>query len=564
MSLFGSIQIAGNSLQATQLGLQVTGQNIANANTPGYLREQLSQIPAAGQQWGNFTIGLGVQVQGVVQQVDELLEGRLRNANSDAQNSSTQADTYQKLEGVTGDLTDTGLGASLNNFFSSISDVLNQPSSVPVRNQAVLQGESLVSDISSLANRTASLRADINKQVDSAADQINTLLNKVATLNTQIAAAQSGNPLSSNAVGLTDQRNQALQDLSQLTDITVEKQPDQTVNVLAGGQLLVNNGTFKRVTTVSSSDRGQSIDTIEVVDSQSPLKTTSGQVAGLYASRDQILGGYLDQLNTLTGTVINEFNKAYSSGQGLNGYTQATSQNAVNNPNVALDASGLPFTPVNGSFQLLVKNTTTGQTSTTNIQVQLHGLDSDTSLNDLAQQINAVAGVTATVKDGKLSIQSTDSGQQFAFANDTSGALSALGINTFFTGKDAFSIGINQAVIDDPSKFAASQGGIGADSSNAATLANFINQPLESQNNATLATLYDRVASSVAQGSALATSIATTNTTFQQTLSSQHLSVSGVNIDEEAVNLIQYQATYQATAKYISTLNNLLNVLVQI
>ncbi|HZZ72812.1 MAG TPA: flagellar basal body rod C-terminal domain-containing protein, partial [Pirellulales bacterium] len=193
-----------------------------------------------------------------------------------------------------------------------------------------------------------------------------------------------------------------------------------------------------------------------------------------------------------------------------------------------------------------------------------HGLDSDTSLNDLAQQINAVAGVTATVKDGKLSIQSTDSGQQFAFANDTSGALSALGINTFFTGKDAFSIGINQAVIDDPSKFAASQGGIGADSSNAATLANFINQPLESQNNATLATLYDRVASSVAQGSALATSIATTNTTFQQTLSSQHLSVSGVNIDEEAVNLIQYQATYQATAKYISTLNNLLNVLVQI
>ncbi|HZZ71529.1 MAG TPA: flagellar hook-associated protein FlgK, partial [Pirellulales bacterium] len=370
MSLFGSIQIAGNSLQATQLGLQVTGQNIANANTPGYLREQLSQIPAAGQQWGNFTIGLGVQVQGVVQQVDELLEGRLRNANSDAQNSSTQADTYQKLEGVTGDLTDTGLGASLNNFFSSISDVLNQPSSVPVRNQAVLQGESLVSDISSLANRTASLRADINKQVDSAADQINTLLNKVATLNTQIAAAQSGNPLSSNAVGLTDQRNQALQDLSQLTDITVEKQPDQTVNVLAGGQLLVNNGTFKRVTTVSSSDRGQSIDTIEVVDSQSPLKTTSGQVAGLYASRDQILGGYLDQLNTLTGTVINEFNKAYSSGQGLNGYTQATSQNAVNNPNVALDASGLPFTPVNGSFQLLVKNTTTGQTSTTNIQVQ--------------------------------------------------------------------------------------------------------------------------------------------------------------------------------------------------
>src|SRR5947207_95867 len=126
MSLFGSIQLAGNSLQATQLGLQVTGQNIANANTPGYLREQLAVTPQPGQKFGDFTIGLGVQVEGVVQQVDELVEGRLRNANSDAQNSSTQADTFKQLEGVTGDLTNTGLGASLNTFFASIGEVLNQ------------------------------------------------------------------------------------------------------------------------------------------------------------------------------------------------------------------------------------------------------------------------------------------------------------------------------------------------------------------------------------------------------------------------------------------------------
>ena len=564
MSLFSSIQLAGNSLQATQLGLQVTGQNIANANTPGYLREQLATTPQPGQKYGDFTIGLGVQVQGVVQQVDELLEARLRNANGDAQNSSTQANTYQQLEGVTGDLTDTGLGTSLHTFFSSISDVLNQPNSVPVRNQAVLQGQALVSNISSLATRATQLQSDINQQIGGAADQINTLLSKVATLNLQIAAVQTGDSQTNAAVGLNDQRNQALQDLSQLTNITVEKQPDGTLNILAGGDLLVYGGTSKHVKTVTSTTNGQRTDSIQVVESQSTLKSATGKVAGLIAARDQVLGGYLNQLNSLTGTIINEFNKAFSTGQGLNGYSQITSQNAVTSPFTALDASGLPFTPVNGSFQLLVKNKTTGQTATTNIQVQLHGLAGDTSLNGIAAQINAVAGVSASVTNGKLSIQSAGADQQFAFANDTSGALAALGLNTFFTGKDAYTIGVNADIANDPSKFAASRGGIGADTQGASLMAGFMDHPLDSQNGATLATLYDHLASSVAQGSALAQSVSTTDSTFQQTLGSQHLAVSGVNIDEEAVNLIQYQATYQAAAKYISTLANLLNILVQL
>src|SRR5262249_62032462 len=95
-------------------------------------------------------------------------------------------------------------------------------------------------------------------------------------------------------------------------------------------------------------------------------------------------------------------------------------------------------------------------------------------------------------------------------------------------------------------------------------LAHSMDQPLDSQNGAALAPRTDHVASPVAQGSSLAQSVATTDSTFQQTLNTQHMSVSGVNIDEEAVNLIQLQATYQASAKYISTLANLLNTLVQI
>src|SRR5690348_8627765 len=102
MSLFGSLQLASNSMQAQQIGLQVVGQNMANANTPGYSREQVQLVPAPVQQLGSLTLGLGVQVSAVTQQVDQYLNERLRNTNSDVGNSQTQSQVYQNLEGIVG------------------------------------------------------------------------------------------------------------------------------------------------------------------------------------------------------------------------------------------------------------------------------------------------------------------------------------------------------------------------------------------------------------------------------------------------------------------------------
>ena len=83
MTLFSSIHTAKNSLLAMQLGLQVTGNNIANANTPGYIRERLILTPQPPQRYGGVLVGLGVEVQGVVQVIDRFLEERLRAATSD-------------------------------------------------------------------------------------------------------------------------------------------------------------------------------------------------------------------------------------------------------------------------------------------------------------------------------------------------------------------------------------------------------------------------------------------------------------------------------------------------
>jgi flagellar hook-associated protein 1 FlgK len=276
------------------------------------------------------------------------------------------------------------------------------------------------------------------------------------------------------------------------------------------------------------------------------------------------LGGFQEQLDTLAGTLASEFNKVYSSGQGLTGYTQLTAQNAVADPDQALDSAGLPTTPVNGSFQIMVQNTRTGATTTTDVPVNLLGTGHQTTLDDVAQALGGIQGLQAQVQGGKLTISATNSDTQFAFANDTSGLLAGLGLNTFFTGSTASDLAVNPDVVQDPGKFAASSDGIGADTTNATTLANFLDQPLASQNGNSVNTMYNLLASNVSEGSATAQATASAADTFQSSLSSQELAVSGVSIDEEAIQMMEYQRSYQASSQYLAVLNQILATLVQL
>ncbi len=566
MSLFGSLQLAGNSMQAQQIGLQVVGQNMANANTPGYSREEAVLSPAPVQRMGNLTLGLGVQVIGVVQQVDDFLNERLRGTNSDVGNHQTQAQIYQNLEGVVGALNQYNLQSSLNSFFSSIAGILNQPESASVRNLAVLQGQTLAGDVNQMSRRVANARADVNTQIVGMTSDINRLVGDIAKLNVQITSTEGGTISHSQAVGLRDKRNQDLSELSKLIGIRVEEQPSGAANVFVGGDYLVFEGTSRLVQTAYTTDRGLSAAHIDLVDTNAPLDTQTGKLAGLMTARDNVLGGFLDKLDGFAGTLNFEFNKVYSSGQGLTGFQAMTSTYPVTSTSNALDNAGLKFTPANGSFQVQVLNKQTGLTQTANITVDLNGLDqNETSLNGLATQLNAVNGLKATISaSGNLSINTTSPDLQFSFANDNSGVLAALGLNTFFTGSTAADLGVNQAVVADPGKFAASTAGIGIGTGNATKLANFMNQSLASASGSTLTDVYDKMVGDVTQGSSVAQSVSQGYQTFQQTLQGQQASISGVSIDEEAVKMITFQRAYQASARLISTINDLLNTLMHL
>ena len=257
MSLFSSIQLAKNSLFASQVGLQVTGNNIANANTPGYTRQEAIVSPASSQRIGNLILGLGVNVTAVVQAADQFLEERLRGANSDLKFGEAQEKAYIELESLIGELSDTDLSSSLSRFFNGFSDVLNQPESLSARSVATLHGQTLTQDIRHLDERVRVIRGQLDERIAGQAVEVNQAINEIVKLNKEIVADEGGGSSASDSAGLRDKRAAALTRLASLIDIRVVEQSTGAVNVFSGGEYLVFEGEARSVVAVDVVDGGQ-------------------------------------------------------------------------------------------------------------------------------------------------------------------------------------------------------------------------------------------------------------------------------------------------------------------
>ncbi|TWT37923.1 Flagellar hook-associated protein 1 [Posidoniimonas corsicana] len=574
MSLFGSLQIASNALQATQIGLHVVGNNIANANTPGYIREEVLYSPAPVQEYGRLTLGLGVEIDAIVQKVDRFLAERTRGAASDRAGAEVQSKAYADLESLLNELTDTDLSTGLTGFFNSIDGVADAPADISARNLVIGKGQTLAADIRRLATRAVDVSNELDTRLGDAVEEINQLTERVRVLNLRIATSEGGSASASEAGGLRSERNKAVNRLAELVDITTNEQPNGALNISVGGEFLVFDGLRRDIATETQTTDGLSTTTVRFADNGKELNLSGGEVFGLTAARDDIAGTFIQTLDDFSGTLINEFNKVYSQGQGATGFSSLTSVNGVADPDAVLDEAGLDFAPDKGAFELLVfTEGPDGSRSTdvTDINIDLNGIDGDTTLNTLAAAINAVSGVTASVDTlGRLSISADSKDVTFAFNGDDSGALAALGLNTFFTGADARTIGVNSELlgVSNAAKFAAartSQTETEANANaNALELSVFFDRKLEALGGASLADQYDQMINEVVTGATIASSVTEGFKIFEATLQGEEQAISGVNIDEEAINMIQLQRTYQANARLVQAISEMLDILVNL
>lgn len=566
MGLNAALSMAKQSMEVFSTGIQVAGQNIANAGTPGYIRENLVLNPSDPYRQGALITGTGVEISGIQQQIDLFLETRIHSANTEYSSINERDTIFKQLESELRELSGGDLSTGLNDFLAKLNNAVNQPGSIPDREFVLSEAQKFASEISSLRLRINDLRETQSVNVENLVKEVNELIDKIVDLNPKISKLEASGLLQSDAGALRTERYNALNRLSELIPVRFRERADGAIDVFTGSDYLVLAGSSQKLTVETDTDKGVVVQEVFLSRTHSNISRTGGELKGIIEGRDDILGGFVDQLDTYASNLIFEFNKIHSSGEGTAGFEQLTSASAALDPSANLSSalSGLPFQASHGSFQIKVTNKTTGITNTTTINVDLDGIGADTTLNSLASALNGVANLNSSVStDGRLNL-SADSDYEFRFSNDTSGALAAIGINTLFTGADSSDIGINSVVRDNQQFLALGQGGGPSDGSNAVALAAFSQQPIESLGGITLDEYYDKVVSSIAQSSASEGALAEGAQTFRDSLKNQREQFSGVSIDEETINVMKFQRAFQSAARLVSTIDELFTILLQI
>lgn len=566
MSLYSSINVASRSLEIFQTGIEIAGQNISNANTPGYIREELQLHPSGDVRLGQLVKGTGVLAGGVRQQVDRYLELRLNAAHTSAAEADALNGIYKQLEGIVNELGDEDLSTTFNEFLDALNVLVAEPESVAHRELVLHTADRLVGDFQSLRLRLDETRAQQNVTVDGIVAEANTLIEQIHELNGRIVKLEASGGYTSDAGSLRSQRYSALTRLSQLIPVTFRENEDASVNVFTKDDYLVMGSSIQTLETVEDVDRGVGVLTVRLSTTKADVSRHGGELSGVIEGRDDVLGAFVDDLDQLAAALIFEFNKIHASGQGLQGFTTLSSNTAVESATADLDSTdaGLPFTPVHGSFEIQVTNQLTGVTSTTLIDVDLDGVGADDGLDDLATKLNAITNLNATVTtDGRLSLTSA-TGYEFSFADDTSGVLAALGVNTFFTGNDSANIGVNAVVAADSRNFAAARGGGPADGTNALDLVRFHETELTSLGGFGVTEFYQNTITVLARDSASKQTILDGRADFRDSLAAQREQFTGVSVDEEAVQILQLQRSYQAAARLISTIDELFTTLLNL
>lgn len=562
MGLLGALQTGISGLQLSQRALEVTGNNIANAATPGYSRQRVIAAPALGQEVSpGVFVGTGVQLRSIVRLADEALLSRLRSSVSDQQGSLARRDLLAQVEAIHNELTDEGLGSRISVFFNSFSELANDPTDSALRTLTVQEGGSLADYISSVRADLTGLRNQVDTDLKNSVRKVNSILDQVASLNIQIAQQEAG---LSGANGLRDERDTLLSELSEYVDITTIQQPSGPMDVFIGSLPIVLGGQNRGVTLeLNSLNNGVSI-SLRVTADRSRLEPTSGKIGQLMQSRETDVVDAINAIDAFASELIRQVNRLHSQGQSEKLFSTVTGTYEVRDRTVPLNdgLAQLPIPPGNGVFNIHVTQKSTGTRVTQQIQINLNGGVGGTSLNDLAAAIDAVGNLSTSITDnGQLIITSDSPDFEFSFSDDTSGVLASLGINTFFAGSNASDISVNKVLTDDPSRLAVALGHVPGDNRTALAIAGLQDKALEGAGNQSLREYWNNHIEDFAIRLRQTEVKSESNRVVREGLQTQREGISGVNLDEEAISMLTYQRAFQGSARFITVIDELIQTL---
>lgn len=569
------LNVAKDALLTQQYAIDVTSHNISNVDTDGYSRQTPVLDAKNAAPYAGFIFGQGVELNDILRNTNNFIEKRLQSSQSDLGYVSEQVTYMNVLETIFNESTSSSLSSQFDEFWAAWNDLANNPSGIPERNLLVENATLLSETFNYLYTDIGKMTYEINNSISAGIDEINDILTKIADINSRIVALE----VEGNANDLRDQRNNLVTELSKYMDINTYEYDDGNLVVTTGkGYTLVLRGDTYPLTLEGNNVILESSPTarIDITDS-----IESGKLGGWLDMRDIVIPELMANIEELARSIAWEVNSIHSQGVGLEGFSSLNGSYAVSDSTLAMGLvdSGLTYYDkiTDGSFNIWVYDSS-GTAALTTITI-----DADvTSMADLAGDISSITGLNTAIIDGKLNI-SADSGYTFAFSDDTSNVLAALGTNAFFQSSGSRGIKVNENIINNINNIAAarldSAGGFAeGDNSNALAITELQYQDVTVRqwtygedgvssvdiSNTTLDEYMHMLVGSIGIKSQSMQRIKEYRETIQTELTTARDGISAVSLDEEMTNLIKFQQAYTAAAKLVTTADEMLDTLLKV
>jgi flagellar hook-associated protein 1 FlgK len=627
-----------SGLLAFQRALTVTSNNISNSATPGYSVENINFTPQPAQPTSAGYIGSGVQVQSITRSYDELLAAQVRSSQSSYSSLNTFATQAGQVDNLLS-ASSTGLTASLQAFSNALQTVANSPASTAQRQVLLSQAQSLAQQMQGYDSQLSTYSADVESQISYGVSQVNSLSSTIADLNGKIAAGLGATGQTPNS--LMDQRDTAIDQLSQYVTVNTTTQADGSMNVYIGsGQPLVIGSTSQALTTFADPLNASEQD-IGIASGGKITDLTSeisgGSLGGLLNVRSQLLDPTKNALGQFSVGLAATVNQAQQSGMDLTGATGKpmfsiggvlASGSTANTSAATISATRTNLSALTADdYQLKMTSATTGQLvdETTGQPVTMTGTGtaadpflaagvsivlSGTANSGDTFLIRPTAGATAGIgvlltSPSQIAVASPIQTTAGA-ANTGTGAVSSSAVTNpatwvpgtykiTFTSATQYQItdSTNTVIVPVPPAAAptytsgtpisfngtsitltgapatgdtftvgAANAANTGDNSNAFAMIDALSAKTLNGGTTSLNGAANNLVSQVGVATQQAQSNAAAQKSVNQSATEARSNLSGVNLDEEAAKMVQFQQAYQACAQLIQTSGTMFNALI--
>ena len=405
MSLF----IGLSALQSSQVGLDVISQNIANASTPGYHRQNVHFASVNGNFFRDFSLGSGVTVNNIERVRQSVLESFFTETTSDFNHADQTARIQRQLE--TFFLPGEGsIHNSLQSLFNDISTLAGAPSDFTARRLSIQSADQLAGQFRDIAENLSFIQDSLLGQINAEVGTLNAELQELDSLNEQIFTAANSGQVPPN--GLLDSRDVLINSIAEKVDISRSNADDSTISLTFG-----NVSIQRQNTDIEFQVRQINGElSLQIDDEDFDLRLTSGRVSALIDAYNEIIPNYRSQLDDLAQGLIANFDRIHSTGVGNDGsFSNLVGNRAVLNTNFSLDNSGIEF-PVNSGELYISIIDPDGNRRTEAISI-----DPETqNLQDIVDSLDALDNLNASVNAQTNRVQiNTPFGYTFDFTGTT-------------------------------------------------------------------------------------------------------------------------------------------------